>query len=128
MKAIKVWYVAGPIRAFNKDGHLNVFKVNMNCETASRVAMKYWVDGVSCAICPHMNTRNFDGHKSDNTWLEGDIEILRRCDGIVMVQGWENSAGSRAELDFAKGLGLEVIYDDGTEEKFSVFTSTGKKI
>ena len=42
-------------------------------------------------------------------WIQGYIEILKRCDAIALVDGWERSEGARGEYRVAQELGLDVI-------------------
>lgn len=100
---MKVAYIAGPYRASTPRGILE------NIRRAEAVAIKVWQSG-DAAICPHMNTRLFDGLAPDSVWLDGDLEILKRCDYVVMVPGWETSSGSREEKRLAESLGMVVIY------------------
>lgn len=37
------------------------------------------------------------------------IALLLSCDGIHMIDGWENSKGARLERNIAVELGMEVI-------------------
>ena len=62
-------------------------------------------------ICPHLNTAYFDGICSDETWLNGYLEILKRCDSIYMMKNWCESSGAKAELELAKNLGLGIYYE-----------------
>jgi len=39
------------------------------------------------------------------------LEILNRCDVIVMAPGWPDSSGAMEELRFAKERGKEIIYE-----------------
>jgi len=103
---MKLAYTAGPYRASTTHG------IVKNIRRAEAVALKYWKLGYA-VICPHKNTALFDGEMPDATWLEGDIEILKRCDVIVMVLGWRKSVGACAELAVAIDNGLTVIYDSG---------------
>lgn len=53
--------------------------------------------------------------KVDSTWdrnnlLPIDIAALAQCDAIYMLAGWEQSAGARAEYEFAVSCGKTVIY------------------
>lgn len=41
-----------------------------------------------------------------------DLEILRRCDAIVMMPGWERSSGAKREKALAEKLGLPVYHWD----------------
>jgi len=52
-------------------------------------------------IVPHMNTAFMDGLVDDQVFLEGDLEILRRCDGIYLMPFWKESKGAKAEYRFA---------------------------
>jgi len=48
------------------------------------------------AICPQMNTAHFDGIPSE-IFYAGDLDILERCDAVLMAGGWERSFGARME-------------------------------
>lgn len=98
----KVAYISGPYRAPTIRGIVE------NIRRAEAVALEYWRQGYA-VICPHLNTRLFDGACPDETWLAGDLVILERCDVIVMIPRWENSAGALAELNHARELGIPAI-------------------
>ena len=97
-------YISGPYRA----GHGRT--VLMNIRLAEKVALKYWWEGYA-VICPHLNTAFFDGLLPDQTFLEADLEMVRRVDVVVMMKNWEQSAGARAELELARELRKEIIYE-----------------
>ena len=99
---MKLAYIAGPYRADTPSG------IVANIRAAEAVAIEYWKKGYA-VICPHKNTALFDGLCPDETWLEGDIEIMKRCDVVVMVPGWEKSAGACEEYRQTVSLGMEVI-------------------
>ena len=40
-----------------------------------------------------------------------DIINLIGCEGIYMLQGWEDSQGARIEYAIAKEIGLKVMYE-----------------
>ena len=101
---MRVAYIAGPYRARTPYG------ISCNINKASDVAAKYWLKGFA-VICPHKNSAMFDGLAPDNVWLDGYLEIMCRCDVVVMMSGWQLSTGAKAEHDEAISLGLEVIYD-----------------
>jgi hypothetical protein len=63
-------------------------------------------------ICPHSNTAFLDGSQSDEYFLDGTMELLRRCDAIYMLPSWQGSEGSKKELKEANRLGIK----DVTEE------------
>ena len=101
---MQIAYIAGPYRSDTVHGIVE------NIRKAEKVAIKYWRKGYA-VICPHKNTALFDGLMPDDTWLKGDLEILKRCDAIVMMYGWELSSGARAELEYAIKNNIGVIYE-----------------
>lgn len=91
---MKLIYVAGPFRGANS------WEMECNIRRAEALALKVWNSGMA-ALCPHTNTRFFQGAAPDEVWLAGDIEMLRRCDAVVLTTDWGRSSGARAEVKFA---------------------------
>jgi len=91
---MKIVYVAGPFRGSNS------WEIEQNIRRAEALALEVWRMGAAC-ICPHTNTRFFQGAADDAVWLDGDLEILRRCDAVLMTPDWDKSRGARAEHDEA---------------------------
>lgn len=101
---MKVVYVAGPFRGPNH------WEVEQNVRRAEELALLAWREGFA-VLCPHTNTRFFDGAAEDRVWLEGDLEMLRRCDAVLMVPGWERSRGATAER--AEAIKCEIpVFED----------------
>lgn len=100
---MKVAYVAGKYRDSR-----GPYYIRENIRAAEAVAVELWRMGFA-VICPHKNTEFFDGAAPDEVWLKGDLELIRRCDLVVMVPGWEDSQGSRAEYALAAKLRLPVF-------------------
>lgn len=110
----KVIYIAGPFRAANQ------WEQEQNIRRAEELSLRVWrVGGV--ALCPHLNTRFFSGALPDEVWLEGDLELLRRCDAILMVQGWELSFGAVQERAFALEHGIMSFYAPSACTDFSTY-------
>jgi hypothetical protein len=112
---MKVAYVAGPFR--DKPGVVRAYSFwnqDQNVNRAAEIALKIWAMGAS-VICPHLNTRPFQGALHDEVWLEGDLEQIRRCDYVVMIPGWRESVGSQNEFKFALGLGKRVFIWSGAD-------------
>jgi hypothetical protein len=93
---LQLVYIAGPFRAKSHWG------VVQNIRKAEALALRVWAHGGLVAICPHLNTAHFQQALKDDVWLEGDLEILRRCDALLTVNSWWKSLGSVAEVKFAK--------------------------
>lgn len=88
---MRVVYIAGPFRA------ASAWEVEQNIRRAECLALEAWRSGFA-VICPHTNTRFFSGAAPDEIWLEGDLEILRRCDAVLLLPKWQESPGTRAEV------------------------------
>lgn len=99
---MKVVYVAGPFRG------PSAWAIENNIRRAEELALEVWRLGAA-ALCPHTNTRFFQGAASDEVWLQGDLEILRRCDAVIVVPNWQNSSGSVAEVAEAARMGIPVF-------------------
>src|SRR4030042_1447614 len=101
--SMKIIYIAGPYKDPTRYGVL------CNIMRAREAALDVWQLG-HAALCPHSNTAFFGGARGilDSAWYEGDLEMLRRCDGVYLVDGWENSRGTLEEIDLAQELGLPI--------------------
>lgn len=96
---MKVVFIAGPYRG------AHAWEIEQNIRRAESVALSVWMMG-AVALCPHAMTRYYEGALSDDVWLRGDLELLSRCDAIMLVEGWRRSAGSRGEYESARTRGL----------------------
>lgn len=99
---MKLIYVAGPYRAANH------WLIEQNIHRARELGARLAQLGAAPLI-PHANTAHWDGLCSDEFWLKAGIEMLRRCDGVVLVKGWSESRGTLAEVDEAHRRGLPVL-------------------
>ncbi len=90
---MKIIYIIGPFRAEN------AWLIERNIRRAEEVALKLWQKGFA-VICPHTNTRFFNGAVPNENFLKGDLEILKRCDAALCIEGWMNSIGSCSERRF----------------------------
>ncbi len=100
---MKVVYIAGPFRAEN------AWEVEQNIRRAEELSLELWREGIA-AICPHTNTRFFQGAAPDDVWLAGYLEVLRRCDAVLTVDEWTHSAGAQAEVEEAQRCGVKVFF------------------
>lgn len=105
---MKIVYVSGPITG---DGspwsrHRN----NMRGLEVAR-GINALMPGRLAAFSPHGNTLNMDGPGiSWEQFLQMDLEIISRLDGVVMMLDWQYSRGARLEHDHAHSLGKPVFY------------------
>lgn len=98
-----VAYVSGPYR--DKRGS---WYVEQNIWKAEAVAAELWRMGYA-VICPHTNTRHMDGLVDAETFIDGDIEIVKRCDVVVMLPDWHRSEGALLEKKAAHNAKVMVL-------------------
>lgn len=99
---MKVIYIAGKFRG------ANAWEVEQNIREAEAMAFNVANLGASF-ICPHTNTRFFDGTINDEFWLDATMELLRRCDAVMLVDNWQDSRGAQAEVAEAQRLQMPVF-------------------
>jgi len=96
-------YIAGPYRAKTP------WDVEQNIRRAEAVAMIVAKHG-AYPVCPHTNTRGwFESVQPGGFWLEATLELMRRCDAVVLVEGWTESVGAKAEWVEADKMKLPIF-------------------
>lgn len=99
---MKVVYIAGPYRSKTEYG------VHEHIRDAERSAVEVWRAG-AVALCPHKNSGYLSGVVAEDVFLQGDLELLRRCDAVLLIGAWWTSEGTLAEKRTAERLGLPVF-------------------
>lgn len=102
---MKVIFISGPYRA------LTEWDVVQNIRRAELAAVFVWQHGAA-ALCPHKNTALFGGVSGcpDQVWLEGDCEMLLRCDAVFAIPGWRDSSGATGEVALARENKIPVLF------------------
>ncbi|WP_241277015.1 DUF4406 domain-containing protein [Enterobacter bugandensis] len=81
--------------------------------------MKVYIAGPMSGL-PNFNRAAFN-HAHFHLWSKGHIvlnparlpvSMLRCADAIYMLEGWEHSAGARAENALAEKLEMEIIFQE----------------
>ena len=100
-------YLAGPIRPKGDQ------TLEGNVAIAKSVALELWKSGYT-VICPHANSdlpvSLADKEVEASRWLGGDLEIVARCDAVVVLPNWEQSEGTKGEIAFAKERNIPITY------------------
>lgn len=96
-------YIAGPFRAPTDEG------VRENIRAAERVGLVVAKVGGNPLI-PHANTGSFHGVAGipEQFWLDATMELMRRCDVVILTPDWQKSSGARAERAEAEKLSIPV--------------------
>ena len=119
-------YTAGPYSQT-----AGVGTVEENIQQAREIAVKLWDMGYT-VLCPHLNTAGFETLTtlSNKDFVDRDLEMVERCDAIVMMPGWESSLGAVRELEHARQNDLVVWFwpDIPTEAQKSVEVRKGHRL
>ncbi|OHD21603.1 MAG: hypothetical protein A2Y38_02155 [Spirochaetes bacterium GWB1_59_5] len=107
MKSI---YIAAPFRG--PDGFIVYQNVVRTEQVMYELIKRALAQGTPVAVlCPHSMTFHFDRTFNDGYWLEATLEHMRRCDAILLVEGWAKSEGAKGEREEALAKGLPVFYN-----------------
>ena len=101
---MKLAYVAGPYRGRTHND------VAQNIAAAREVAAHLWSLGYA-VICPHLNSAFMSGVAPEEVFMNGGLAMLRRCDLVVLVEGWQASQGTAREIEEARSCGLPIFSD-----------------
>lgn len=102
---MKIVYIAGRFRG------ATAWDIEQNVRKAE--AFGLFVASLGCMpLIPHTNTRFFQGQLTDEFWIEGTAELLRRADAIALVPGnWCGSVGTAGEIKLAIQRRMQIFSD-----------------
>lgn len=97
-------YVAGAYSAPTRSG------VEANIRRAEHYALAVARIG-GMPVCPHTNTAHprFSELQEYQFWIVGTMALMRVCNAVVMVEGWEDSKGAVGEREEAIRLHIPVF-------------------
>lgn len=119
-------YIAGPyrpalhLRGWRSSDAAGQAAIDTHVEHAAHWGREVLVAG-GFPVVPHATgrllTRGLQGYCAadascithDDTWLAGDLLLLRACHGALFIPGWDVSAGAKAERDVAEQLRLPML-------------------
>jgi hypothetical protein len=96
---MKLVFIAGKLNG------KNAWEVACNVHAAETAALRVAELG-GMPVVPHSLGRSMLGTLPETFWRAGCLELLARCDAILLLPGWLDSTGSRAESDFAEQRGI----------------------
>lgn len=94
-------YISGPITGIDKDKCEAVFTL-----AAGQLALKGYEP-----VSPWHLSRLLPPSFTYEDYMEIDMVLLKKCDAILMLPGWENSRGATKELTYAKKNDMKVFFD-----------------
>jgi len=99
---MKIVYLAGPYRADT------AAEVERNIQNARRYHMALTEAGIF-SFCPHVHMAHYDGLQEEQWFLDGTMEMMRRCDALVFIRGaMMKSSGSIREMHEAGKLKIPI--------------------
>ena len=107
---MKLVYIAGPYNAPTP------WDVEQNVRRAEELALGVaWISNESKIpfgpVCPHTQSRFFAGQLDEQYWIKLTMEMMRRCDAVLLVDRWEKSSGTLGEIEEAGRLEIPVFQD-----------------
>lgn len=100
----KLLYVAGP---YSGDTVNNIAR-------AEAVSIGLIRNGFH-VLTPHKNMAGYEQYEGDGigykTWIDMDLDLLRRCDAMYVMLNSEKSVGVQKELKFARRKRIPVIHE-----------------
>lgn len=99
---MKACYIAGPYRAPTP------YAVERNIRAAEAMILPVADLGL-VPVVPHLMFRSHDGALPDAWFLAATLEIMRRCDAVLLLPTWQESSGAMAERNEAIRIGLPVF-------------------
>ena len=106
MNKPKIIYIAGPLNG-DVDAHVSEAE-RVAFELAKRRVMFY---------CPHYNAqKHFALKLPESYWIAMGLEVLRRCDAVLLLEGWGKSSGTLGEIDEAESCNIPIYPPSCFEE------------
>lgn len=103
---MKIVYIAGP---YIGDGSYN--NIEKNIVKAEKYAIYLANKGVGF-FCPHLNSRHFEikSKASEEFYVKLDIQILKKCDVLMVIPEWRKSKGVRKEIKIANDNCIPIYF------------------
>jgi nucleoside 2-deoxyribosyltransferase len=115
-EAMPLLYVSGPMTGY--DGHNFVA-----FDVAERVLEEMGYNVVSPAQDGDLDSEG-EGTSTREQFMRRDIDWVLSADGVVVLDGWEMSRGSRLEVAVAREIGLPIFRLEGEELVEEDYTTT----
>ena len=99
MKTNKRVYISAPISGYDLEERRKTF-----ADMEQRLTAKGY------EVCNPMKN-GLPDESPTQAHMKRDIEMLLTCDAILLLNGWNRSAGCKCELDVAVAIGLDVYFE-----------------
>ena len=105
-EAVGPVYLAGPITP------TAARSLELNISQAAKT-MAYLTERRVASICPQVTATRpelSDAALGYDNWMAVDFVLLRTCKAVLVLPGWDTSAGTRREIAHAAEHGIPVFY------------------
>ena len=109
---MKLVYICSPYRAEDKE------TLQRNIDYAKELTKESLLRG-ECPVAPHLYmTQCLDDNvdQERTIGLEAGIEILRKCDRVIVGMRYGISKGMKAEIKKSGQYAIQILFDDDEEE------------
>ena len=124
-------YIAGPYQ--HKNGReCSQEEILENIQKAEKASIEWILKGWA-VFTPHKNNSGYEKYEKIHDelysveWLRRDLELLSRCDAILLLDGWRGSIGSVVEYEFAVKEEMMIFYQDNKENFIENFQRSQNK-
>lgn len=87
----------------------HTYLVQRNIALAMHHAQEVAIMG-ALPVTPHLLTANMDGIQHYQWWCDVTMQLMRKCDAVLMLPNYDRSNGAVAELVEALRLDMPVFY------------------
>ena len=105
-QTMKLIYVAG---RFSADDGWGVAQNVHAAEVAARAVLRLG----AMPVTPHSIGARMAGTETQELWRAGTLALMRRCDAVLVLPGYERSVGTLGEIEEARRLNMPLFMPDG---------------
>lgn len=100
-------YIAGPYSAPTQEG------IEENVKAAQKLGAELMTafPGKVLAVVPHSIGKGLEDRGDYKFWCAATLELMKRCDGVVLRHNWHNSPGALGEVDAALRLRMPIVVE-----------------
>ena len=106
---MRLVYIAGPYTAPTR------VETSAHVQRAREAAAEVAALGLDLfPVVPHLLGDGYEDARGPGWWYAGTLELLRRCDAVLLLEGWHESKGARLEYQESARLGIPVVHEVAT--------------
>lgn len=107
---MKLIYIAGPYTAETPEG------IQENVEAAQQLGREVMslFPGKVLAVVPHSMGKGLESQGDYAFWCAATLELMRRCDGVVLRHNWCDSPGAVNEVNEAIRQKMPIVVESGS--------------